>query len=341
MPRRPTPAGTARTAVIVLAALVATSCGASHTQARGYLVYAKHIDRADEGLWIARSDGSRPRLLVRHGFFGAVSPDGRWVAYNTCPQPNGRCGTANRPYALFVIPTSGGKPRLLADAMYPSWSPRSDRIAALRNGRLVSLTLDGDLRPLARNAGISGWSFSPDGKWIVYAEAQHTTCRSNLVIVPAGGGDERVLTRGRDIFPVWGKHWIAFSRYPASCAYRRAIWRVRPDGSAEQQLTAPPPASGAVGEYYGIDAVKWGPNDGVLLAGFATEWGDEAVRVDPATGTYRKLSLYAVDLSRDGRYALVEDGGVEPPHTIAAVDLVDGRRTVLVHGDVYLASWNR
>lgn len=248
-------------ALVVLAALAATSCGASHMQARGYLVYTRHLEKPNEGLWLARSDGSNPRLLVRRGFAGAVSPDGRWVAYNACPETPTPCTNEDTPLSLFLIPTSGGKARLLARAAgYPTWSPRSDRIAALRNGRLVSVTLDGDVRVLERSSAIAGWSFSPDGKWIVYSEArQHTKCASNLVVVPAGGGRERVLTRGRDIFPVWGRHAIAFSRYPANCAYRRAIWWIRPDGSGEQRLTAAPPASGAPGRYYGLDPVKWEP----------------------------------------------------------------------------------
>jgi hypothetical protein len=78
-----------------------------------------------------------------------------------------------------------------------------------------------------------------------------------------------------------------------------------------------------------------------LLAGLATEWGAEAIRVDVATGAYRRLSGYALDLSRDGLFALVQSGGVEPPQTIASVRLADGRRRVLARGDVAFPSWNR
>jgi hypothetical protein len=331
-------------ALAVLGALVVTSCGASHEPPAGrFLIYTRHLDTASQALWIARTDGSNARLLVRNGIFGALSPDGRWVAYNACLESRVRCEGGKASFALFLIATSNGKPRLLARATtYPSWSPRSDRIVALRGGRLVSLTLDGNVRLLDRSPAISGWSFSPDGKWIVYAEArQHTQCGSDLVIVPTGGGEERVLTHGRDIFPVWGQHSIAFSRYPRGCAYRRAIWRIKPDGSSEQPVTGPSPRSGAIGRYYGFDPIEWGPGEQMLLAGLGTEWGDEAIRVDPTSGAFRKLSGYAVDLSRDGRFALVDDGGVEGPHTIATVALADGRRRVLAHGDVAFPSWNR
>ena len=184
-----------------------------------------------------------PRLLVRQGLFGALSPDGRWVAYNRCLASRERCQTGNAPFALFLIATVGGKPRLLArSTSYPTWSPRSDRIVALRKNRLVSIDLDGNLRMLERSPATAGWSFSPDGEWLVYAKArQHTKCASDLFIVRASGGDERRLTRGRDIFPVWGRRWIAFSRYPRRCAYARRIWRIHPDGSDMDPVTGPPP----------------------------------------------------------------------------------------------------
>src|SRR5207248_2993673 len=57
--------------------------------------------------------------------------------------------------------------------------------------------------------------------------------------------------------------------------------------------------------------------------GLASEWGAKAIRVDVATGVFRKLSGYALELSRDRRVAL--SGGREAPQTIAAVTLADGR----------------
>jgi Tol biopolymer transport system component len=333
------------TALVVIAAAMASACGADKAQPSGgkFLVYTRHLNGDAQALWIARLDGTHPRLLVRHGLFGAVSPDGRWVAFSKCMGSRERCETGNAPFALFLIATSGGKGRLLAHSItYPSWSPRSDRIIGLRKNVLVSIDLDGKIKQLEKSPAIGGWSFSPDGKWLVYAEArQHTKCASDLFVVPVAGGGERRITRGRDIFPIWGPHSIAFSRYPKSCAYARRIWRVQPDGSGMQQVSATPPKSSRLGMYYGFDPIGWTPNERTLLAGLATEWGAEAIRVDVATGTYRRLSGYALDLSRDGLFALVQSGGVEPPQTIASVRLADGRRRVLARGDVAFPSWNR
>src|SRR6266540_5165446 len=246
------------TALMLIAAATAASCGADRAQPTGgrFLVYTRHLNSSRQAVWIARVDGTHPRLLVRQGIFGALSPDGRWVAYNRCLASRQRCQTGNAPFALFLIATSGGKPRLLArSTSYPSWSPRSDRIVALRKNTLVSLDLAGNLRVLERDPAIAGWSVSPDGRWVVYAKArQHTKCGSDLFVVRATGGDERRITRGRDILPIWGPHSIAFSRYPKSCAYARRIWRVRPDGSEPRPVTGRPPSgSYAQGAYYGFD----------------------------------------------------------------------------------------
>src|SRR5919201_4604283 len=250
-------------AVLIAASAVVTACGADRVPRGGrFFVYTSHLNsKTQQAVWITHIDGTHPRLLVRRAIFGALSPDGRWVAYNQCLATLERCQTGNAPFALFLIPSSGGRPRLLArSTSYPSWSPRSDRIVAVRGNALVSLDLDGDLRVLERSPGTVGWSFSPDGRWIVYSKTrQHTKCGSDLFIERAGGGDERRLTRGRDIFPVWGRRWIAFSRYPKNCAYARRIWRVRPDGSAAQPVTPPPPRRYAQNGYYGFDPIDWSP----------------------------------------------------------------------------------
>jgi hypothetical protein len=113
------------------------------------------------------------------------------------------------------------------------------------------------------------------------------------------------------------------------------------DGRNAQPITGAPPPDYARGGYYGFDPIEWTPNERTLLAGLASEWGAEAIRVDVTTGAFRKLSGYALDLSRDGRVALVNSGGSEGPQTIATVTLADGHRHVLAHGDVAFPSWNR
>ena len=87
--------------------------------------------------------------------------------------------------------------------------------------------------------------------------------------------------------------------------------------------------------------IDWTPDENALLGGLATEWGPEAIRVDVATGAFRRLSGYALDVSSDGRFALVDSGGGEGPQTIASVRISDGRRQVLAHGDIAFPSWNR
>ena len=332
-------------AAVVLAAVGLTACGAQHAQPRGgrFLVYTRNLGKKTQGVWIARTDGKHARLLVREAIYGAVSPNGRWVAYVKCLVSVLQCQGDDEPFALFVAPTSGGKSRLLARTVgYALWSPTSDLLLGVRRNALVTVDLDGHVHVVERTGTTDGWTFSPDGEWIAYAKArQHTKCGSDVFVVRADGGDERRLTHGRDIFPVWGPRWIAFSRYPKSCAYARRIFRIRPDGSAERPVTAPPPRRFARNGYYGFDPIDWAPDERTLLAGISSEWGPEAIAVDVATGNWRKLSGYALDLSRNGRFALVDSGGSEGPQALAIVDVATGRRHVFAKGDVAFPSWNR
>ena len=116
------------------------------------------------------------------------------------------------------------------------------------------------------------------------------------------------------------------------------IWRYHAD-----RLMYPMRRVGAKGAGK-FERITWEQALGTIaerLHGVAREWGPEAIRVEVATGAFRKLSGYALDLSRDGRFALVDSGGSEGPQEIAAVRIAGGHRRVLAHGDVASPTWNR
>lgn len=323
-----------RGALLLLAAVLSSSC--DHDSPPGtYLVYPRA-----NALWIARVDGTHPRLLVSKAVDGLVSPDGRWVVYLRCLASRRECDSGPAPSALFLIPSGGGKGRLLVHSTeYVVWSPRSDGIAAVQNDdTLVRVDLTGKVRVLD-TGGVAPGSFSQDGTRLVYSKRRsHTKCGSDLMIVRLSDGQKRRLTQGRDASPVWGSHWIAFSRDTPQCAFARRIWRIRPDGSGLRALTGPPPHEPGI---YGFDPIDWAPGERVLLAGLIDEWGDEAIRLDVATGRFEKLPGYALGLSRDGRVALLTSGGAECPFTISAFTLADGHRRVLAQGCIDDADWNR
>ena len=364
-----------RTALLAVV-LVTVGCGSvekaaepqpiGRSPAERHLVYEKLAGR---GVWIADVDGGHARLLVRGGRAPVISPDGRWVVYVSCdPEDELSCkGT-------FVISTSGGKPRRLSsdDHTLPpgagTWSPDSKRIVVSRGSSpsgeeqaLVSIDLaNGKELKLAEGGPWNwSWSFSPDGKQIVYERAGPAVSASgmestDLFVVDSSGGDPKQITHtGDSAEPVWGPKSIAFARLlPDGQWGRSEIWQVQPDGSGLQTITGPLPkryrseSGGDTKE--GLIPVAWSEDGRALLSGFL--WSSVLpVAVDPENGKIRELVgkefAYAVAISRDGRMVLAYTyppigGFSDDSATVLIVPYAGGKEKIVARG-AGSPSWNR
>ncbi len=89
-----------------------------------------------------------------------------------------------------------GELRRIAAGANPSWSPRGDRIAAVRRGWVVSIDVhNGHVARVARG---NAPAFSPDGRWIAFVALDH-----RLMVVPARGGRARVVGHIRAVSVDW------------------------------------------------------------------------------------------------------------------------------------------
>ena len=77
-----------------------------------------------------------------------------------------------------------------------TFSPKGDRIAFLRAGKLWRMNIDGsETRVLVDQPRVGDYDWSPDGKWIVYSRTDGSFA-SELYIVPTDGSDKpRNITR--------------------------------------------------------------------------------------------------------------------------------------------------
>ena len=203
--------------IACLAALTLTALAASPAAAG--LVYTKRWWTPHSALWIANDDGSAARQLVASKLpwvligSGAISPDGRTVVYGMSKLA-GQGG-----FQLMAIDAAGGPPRVLSStASFAAWSPDSHTIAATQStgiDREQLLTIDvesGAVRALATVSGLGGISFSPQGDALAYAAASGNA--SDIYSVRLDGTPPIRLTHnGHSGNPVWGKRWIAFSRW--------------------------------------------------------------------------------------------------------------------------------
>jgi Tol biopolymer transport system component len=108
-------------------------------------------------------------------------PGGSLVAYQTNRVTNDPIRFTLRVLSL----ADGGVRQLDAQGSSPRWSPLGDRIAFLdRQGELHTMKPDGsDDRAIGRITAQPGFSWSPDGKWLLIVG------RSGLAIVNVATGD--------------------------------------------------------------------------------------------------------------------------------------------------------
>jgi dipeptidyl aminopeptidase/acylaminoacyl peptidase len=166
---------------------------------------------------------------------------------------------------VFVVGIDGGDERQLTDGdcedESPTWSPDGKRIVftSLRGERwdidlvesLYELEVDVDgaePRRLTADDEVAGRaSFSPDGSLVAYYHAPEDGTwphHSQVAVIPAAGGERRVLTASLDRNcepypmvrePVWDGDRIVFGVEDGGNVH---LYSVAPDGSGEPQLLA-------------------------------------------------------------------------------------------------------
>jgi tricorn protease len=121
------------------------------------------------------------------------SPDGKWVAYIS--DQSGR-------EELYITAADGtSQPQKITDLDALKfnfvWSPNSKEIAyTSSDSRLRKYTVESKQTAelsSSKFGNIGGLVWSPDGKWIAFSKPDYTRT-SNIVLMPAAGGEEHVVT---------------------------------------------------------------------------------------------------------------------------------------------------
>ena len=183
------------------------------------------------------------------------------------PVPNVRDPDVSPPQEFFLTAASGGEARAItalglrptgvqwkqdgsavlfsADSTY-----RNERVYGRTDAWTVSTT--GQLRRLTRNNDYdyNGARFSPDGRWVLCTRQLTTDVviarkldhggPTDLVIIPADGGAERVLTADWDYLPA-NAVWSPDSKsvyFTGGVGGTVHLFRVAPDGGAVQRVTS-------------------------------------------------------------------------------------------------------
>ena len=215
----------------------------------GSLAFVAESDDGVEDLYIAGSDGSRPRVLAaspgQPEGSPAWSPDGQTIAFSSRRDGN---------WEIYTVRSDGRELRRLTrneafDAS-PAWSPDGSGTIAFSSDRdgvdshLYLMALDGSgVRQLTFGDDEASPDWSPDGRRIVFAG--FSGGNADIWVIDVDGSSARRLTRS-EIFeytPRWSPdgRWIAFEGYLGDAP---DIFVMRPDGSGSRRLT---PSGGYAG----------------------------------------------------------------------------------------------
>src|ERR1044071_5743617 len=181
------------------------------------------------------------------------------------PVPNAADPYTNPAQEIFLNPGGAGERQLTHLGLRPvglQWSPDGNALlftadSSYRDERryehsqVWSVGLDGTVRRLSSDADYdyTAASYSPDGKWILYTRQLSTDAviarkmdnggPTDLAIIPAGGGAERLLTAEWDYLPSGARwspdgKWIYFSGGVGGTIH---LFRASANGGAVQQVT--------------------------------------------------------------------------------------------------------
>jgi eukaryotic-like serine/threonine-protein kinase len=164
---------------------------------------AFHSDRQPSGIYVMEATGENLRPVTAGGYHPSWSPDGREIVFSE----KGYDAPSTRntiPSKLWIVHVETGVKRLLTDrdAMQPAWSPNGARIAF--------------------------W-FMPPG-----------VGRSDIAIIPRGGGEPLVITK--DASTNWNPVWSPDGKYLYFASDRSGnmnFWRVAIDEETGKVLSEP------------------------------------------------------------------------------------------------------
>jgi hypothetical protein len=333
--------------------LTSAAAPAADTDSRAELTFTR-VSGQRYSVWVANADGTAAREIAARAYAGALSSDGRWLAYLG---PQDRAGSGLVP--LYVADLASGKSRHIGETNSERWSPGGAKLAvADATGLFVADPASGRRLELVRGRHLGQISFSPDGRAIAYGRDNGRVGqarRSDIFAVRLSDGAIAQLTHdGHGASPLWAPGWIVYRqfRWGRAAFSTGRLWLMRPDGSGKR-----PFARGAEGlsrrglPRYGLDAVALSEDGRHLLACQAFEFSCAPVTVTvPAGKRHGFPEVQALlrtgevatpdDLSRDGARVPVDIGSFDSDqnHRLYELPFAGGKLRLLAR-NAFRAEW--
>lgn len=201
---------------------------------RGKIVYTIATGEAAEQhfIWIADADGTDARMIIENSNWGALSPDGKLIAYHRIKDEG-----------IYIANIDGSGARVVVknETCCVQWSPDGKRLMYVRgklsigDTKITIVNVDGTNITEITTGFNPAWA--PDGNRIVYAGCQPNTTQCGLFVYDLRTKAATLITRDSGGSPQWSPRGDKIV-YQASVGGGVNIFTVNPDGSGQKQLTA-------------------------------------------------------------------------------------------------------
>ncbi|HEX3250605.1 MAG TPA: prolyl oligopeptidase family serine peptidase [Pyrinomonadaceae bacterium] len=321
-------------------------------------------ERGSRNVWVAEGPEFKARRLTNYEVDDgqeltslSISADGKYVVYvrggdhgsnfDSSVGVNPAMTTTQMKVQIWSVPFAGGDPKLLGDGDEPLISPKSDRVAFVKERGIWSVAIDGST-PAKRyfyargDCGAPEWS--PDGSRLAFVSN-----RGDHSFIGVYTGDATSIvylapSTSRDESPRWspdGKR-IAFVRRPGNGGAPEPTLERRPQawsiwtadantGEGQQLWKSPFTLRGSLPNTHGETNLHWAASGRIVFLSYVDGWphlysisenGGEPLLLTP--GNY--MAEY-ISISNDRRY-LVFAGNAGKD-----VDDIDRRHIVKVPVD--------